>query len=36
VFKFRLVPRKEVLEDGTVITLVGYLTGFCMGMYDQV
>jgi solute carrier family 7 (L-type amino acid transporter), member 9/15 len=28
VFKFRLVPRKEVLEDGTVITLVGYLTGF--------
>jgi len=21
VFKFRLVPRKEVLEDGTVITL---------------
>jgi hypothetical protein len=22
VFKFRLVPRKEVLEDGTVVTLV--------------
>jgi len=22
VFKFRLVPRKEVLKDGTVVTLV--------------
>jgi len=22
VFRFRLVPRKEVLEDGTVVTLV--------------
>jgi hypothetical protein len=28
VFKFRLVPRKEVLEDGTVVTLVSQLTGF--------
>ncbi len=35
VFKFRLVPRKEVLEDGTVITLVGYLTGFCMRINGQ-
>ena len=26
VFKVRLVPRKEVLEDRTVIPLVGYLT----------
>lgn len=25
VFKFRLVPRKEVLEDGTVVTLVSWL-----------
>lgn len=25
VFKFRLVPRKEVLEDGTVVTLVSHL-----------
>ena len=31
VFKFRLVPRKEVLEDGTVVTLVSRLSGFCMG-----
>ena len=31
VFKFRLVPRKEVLEDGTVVTLVSRLRGFCMG-----
>jgi hypothetical protein len=22
IFKFRLVPRKEVLKDGTVVTLV--------------
>jgi len=35
VFKLRLVPRKEVLEDGTVITLVGYLTGFSMGINVQ-
>ena len=35
VFKFRLVPRKEILEDGTVITLVGYLTGLCMGINGQ-
>jgi H+/Cl- antiporter ClcA len=34
VFKFRLVPRKEVLEDGTVVTLVSQLTGFCMGMFS--
>ena len=27
VFKFRLVPRKEVLEDGTVVTLVS--CGLC-------
>ena len=27
VFKFRLVPRKEVLEDGTVVTLVS--STFC-------
>lgn len=26
VFKFRFVPRKDVLEDGIVIALVGYLT----------
>ncbi len=32
VFRVRLVPRKEVLEDGTVITLVGYLTVFCIGI----
>jgi hypothetical protein len=25
VFKFRLVPRKEVLEDGTVVILVSQL-----------
>jgi solute carrier family 7 (L-type amino acid transporter), member 9/15 len=31
VFKFRLVPRKEVLEDGTVVTLVSQLTGFYIG-----
>ena len=31
VFKFRLVPRKEVLEDETVVTLVSGLRGFCMG-----
>ena len=24
VFKFRLVPTKEVLEDGTVVTLVSF------------
>lgn len=35
LFKFRLVPRKAVLEDGTVITLVGYLTGFCVGINGQ-
>ncbi len=28
VFKFRLVPRKEVLEDGTVVTLVSQLAEF--------
>jgi hypothetical protein len=26
VFKFRLVPRKEVLQDGTVVTLVSRIT----------
>jgi solute carrier family 7 (L-type amino acid transporter), member 9/15 len=25
VFKFRLVPRKELLEDGTVVVLVSFL-----------
>jgi solute carrier family 7 (L-type amino acid transporter), member 9/15 len=34
VFKFRLVPRKEVLEDGTVVTLVSQLIEFCVGMRD--
>jgi L-type amino acid transporter 9 len=34
VFKFRLVPRKEVLEDGTVVTLVSQLTGFCTEMFS--
>ena len=31
VFKFRFVPRKEVLEDGTVVALVGYLTAMLHG-----
>jgi solute carrier family 7 (L-type amino acid transporter), member 9/15 len=35
VFRVRLVPRKEVLEDGTVITLVGYLTVFYIGIKGQ-
>lgn len=25
VFKFRLVPRKELLQDGTVVVLVSFL-----------
>ena len=29
VFKFRLVPRKEVLEDGTVVTLVSLTLCSC-------
>jgi hypothetical protein len=29
-FKSRLVPRKEILEDGTVVTVVSRLTWLCM------
>jgi solute carrier family 7 (L-type amino acid transporter), member 9/15 len=34
VFKFRLVPRKEVLEDGTVVTLVSQLTWLAHERYS--
>ena len=30
IFKFRLVPMKEILEDGTVVTLVSQQTWLCM------
>jgi len=30
IFKFRLVPMKEILEDGTVVTMVSQPTWLCM------
>ena len=39
VFGFRLVPRKEVLEDGTVVTLVSSqhdtLTSIIYSVFSQ-
>jgi len=35
VLKFRLVPRKEVLEDGTVVTLVSQLTWLAHEQYSS-
>jgi len=29
IFKFRRVPMKEILEDGTVVTVVSQLTWLC-------
>lgn len=33
VFGYELVPRKEVLEDGTVVNMVGYISHNYTVMY---
>lgn len=36
IFKFRLVPRKEVLRDGTVVTLVSHSSLYRLQLWFEI